>query len=104
MLGGSLLIVDVDGCVDAIVDGRTADLTNYSIEGVRAPATRRTASTWPAPVPDTVYEAVRGSPRPQAAARRGSASTPRAPTNASPSPTRNSSLPARPQKVQWSCR
>jgi len=35
MLADSPLIVDVDGRVDAMIDHRTARLTNYSVEGVR---------------------------------------------------------------------
>src|SRR4051812_46439657 len=104
MLGDSLLIVDVDGCVDAIVDGRTADLTDYAVEGVRA-ARNQPDGFYVASTPARHrVPAVRGSPPPQAAARRGSARTRRAPSNASPSPTRNSSLTAWPPRVPWSCR
>jgi hypothetical protein len=60
-LADSPLIVDTDGEVRAIVDDRTAHLSDYSIEGVRAarnhPGGFYVAST----NPDAAYKAIRGT-------------------------------------------
>jgi hypothetical protein len=60
-LADSPLIVDLDGRVDAITDDRTARLSDYSVDGVRAarnsPGGFYVASTQP----EAAYQAVRGS-------------------------------------------
>ena len=60
-LADSPLIVDLDGRIDVIIDDRTARLTDYSVEGVRAARNSPDGFYVASTLPDAAYHAVRGS-------------------------------------------
>ena len=65
-LADSPLIVDVDGQVRAIADDRTAHLTDYSHEGVRAARNTPDGFYVASTMPEAAYQAIRGTlPTPQ---------------------------------------
>jgi hypothetical protein len=99
-LADSPLIVDLDGRVDAITDDRTARLSDYSIEGVRAARNTPDGFYVASTLPDAAYHAVRGS-LPTAGLRRAAllSAAPPASSNASTSPTGNSSSTSWPPRV-----
>ncbi len=61
LLADSPLIVEIDGRVDAIIDDRTAHLTDYSVAGVRAARNSPDGFYVASALPDAAYQAVRGS-------------------------------------------
>jgi hypothetical protein len=60
-LADSPLIVDIDGEVRAIADDRTAHLTDYSHEGVRAARNAPDGFYVASTMPDAAYKAIRGT-------------------------------------------
>jgi hypothetical protein len=60
-LADSQVIIDANGHVDAITDDRTAHLSDYSVEGIRAARNSPDGFYVASTLPEAAYQAVRGS-------------------------------------------